>query len=254
MSDRLHKKPIGETGKVRVTHSKGEPIVTWEPIRFPTGKAEQELVVASTFAKELSTNEGTDWIVEQLNENNFDFALRSSTESRYLELQEIIIPPPKRGTPYASREQVIQSRKFSETIILGIQRKALKYRRGTDYALDLLVYPTHWRFMTSETVRQAVAKYLKDNIHPFAHVFEFSIFDRTSGLIQVLFPNEERSKSFSPQNIAKHRYVNFDPAIRKPVKDEDGSIGVSFDLSSEALKKLFGSDYPPSAGGRTSTL
>lgn len=225
-----------------MTHSGGDPIVAWQPIRFPTDKPRQELAIASAFAKQLSTNESTSWIVEQLNENDFDFVLRSSAESRYLELQEIIIPPPKRGIPYVSREQVVHSKKFSETIVSGIQRKALKYPRGTTPILDLLLYPTHWRFMTSETVRQVIAKYLKDNAHPFAHVFEFSIFDHNSGVIQVLFPDNGRLKSFRPQDVAHHRYINFDPATRKPIKNDDGSIGVRFDLSPEAFKKFFGSD------------
>jgi hypothetical protein len=179
-----------------------------------------------------------------LKEVDFDFALCSEEEKRYLELLEIVIPPPKRGIPYASREQVVQSKKFSETIISEIRKKALKYPRGTARGLDLLLYPTHWRFLTSQIIRQAVAKYLKDNAHPFAHVFEFSIFDENSGVIQLLFPNDELLTSFRPQAIEGHRYVNFDPATRKPVKNDDGSIGVGFDLSSQAIKKLFGSGGP----------
>ena len=242
MNGRIHKKPIGETGKIRVTHSMGDPIVTWDALRFPEGKPAQELVVASAFAKQLSTNSGTSWIVEQLDERDFDFALSSIEGRRYLELQEIVIPAPKRGTPYASREQVVHSKRFSETIISQIRKKALKYPRGTTCDLDLLVYPTHWRFLTSQIVRQVVAKYLKDNVHPFAHVFEFSMFDENSGVIQVLFPNEQLLTNFRPENVTDHRYVNFDPATRKRVKNDDGSIGVRFDLSPQAFKKLFGSD------------
>src|SRR5215467_12525760 len=106
MSDRGRAKPIGQTGRVRTTHFKGDPIITWEPIDFPIQKQAQELMVASAFVKQLNSNLGTCWTVQQLGENDFDFLLNSTTESRYLELQEIVIPSPKKGISYASRDQV----------------------------------------------------------------------------------------------------------------------------------------------------
>jgi hypothetical protein len=238
MSNRRLKKPIGQTGKIRTTHSKGDPIITWEPIDFPADKQAQELVIASAFVKQLNSNIGTCWTVQQLGENNFDFLLRSATDSRYLELQEIVIPSPKKGIPYASRDQVVQSKKFSETIISEIRKKAIKYPKATTYVLDLLVYVTHWRFMTSNTVRKMVAHYLKHNAHPFAHVYEFSIFDEASGAIQVLFPSDEWLGSFHRHAAVAHRYVNIDPATHRSIKNADGSIGVGFNIVPETFAKL----------------
>jgi hypothetical protein len=238
MSNRRHKKPIGQTGRIRTTHSRGDPIITWEPIEFPAEKQAQELMIASAFAKQLSSNVGTCWTVQQLTENDFDFLLRSSTDSRYLELQEIIIPPSKKGIPYASRDQVVQSKKFSATIISEIRKKAVRYPKATTCTLDLLVYVTHWRFVTSDTVRKLVAHYLRRNAHPFANVYEFSIFDEASGAIQVLFPNDAWLGNFHPSAAVAHRYVNIDPATRRPVKNADGSIGVGFNIAPETLAKL----------------
>src|SRR6266849_9640699 len=121
MSNRHRTKPIGQTGRIRTTHSGRDPIVTWEPIDFPAQKQAQERVVASAFVKQLNSNLGTCWTVQQLGENDFDFLLNSTTESRYLELQEVVIPSPKKGVPYASRDQVVRSKKFSETIISEIR-------------------------------------------------------------------------------------------------------------------------------------
>jgi hypothetical protein len=57
MNSRTHKKPIGETGNIRVTRLRGDPIVTWRVIRFPELKPAQEFVIASAFAKQLSKND-----------------------------------------------------------------------------------------------------------------------------------------------------------------------------------------------------
>jgi hypothetical protein len=238
MSNRRLKKPIGQTGKIRATHSEGNPIVTWELIDFPAEKQEQELVIASAFVKQLTSSLGTCWTIQRLRENDFDFLLHSATESRYLELQEIVIPSTKKETPYASRDQAVRSKKFSETIISEIRKKAIKYPKATTYALDLLVYVTHWRFMTSDTVRKMVAHYLKHNVHPFARVYEFSIFDEASGAIQVLFPNNEWLGTFRPYAAGAHRYVNIDPATRLSIKNVDGSLGVGFNIASETVAKL----------------
>lgn len=247
MNDRRHEKPIGETGRIRAAHSRGEPIVTWEPIQFPAEKREQELVIASAFANQLSLNDGVNWTADQLHENDFDFHLHSNTESRYLELLELVIPSPKRGKPYASREQVIQSKKFAATIIDKIRKKSIKYPVTMARELDLLVYVTHWRFWTSEMVRQIVAHHLTQDTHPFARVLEFSIFDEQSGVIQVLFPNDNLVRRFNPLSAVAHRYVNFDPAKRQPIKNQDGSVGVGFYLSRETVKKFLGSNPNPLA-------
>jgi hypothetical protein len=240
MKSRPHVKPIGEAGPIRVTHSDGDPIVTWERIRFPAQKSAQEMAIASAFAKQLSSDQLIEWTVDQLGEDDFDFRLISDGDKRYLELQEIVIPPPKRGRPYASREQIVQSKRFSDSIWSEIRKKSLKYPRAVEYPLDLLVYVTHWRFLTTDTVRRLVAHHLKRNEHPFTHVYEFSIIDERSGAIQILYPNDELLQDFHPVAVAAHRYANFDPATRRSIKNDDGSIGVRFDLSSEAVAKLFG--------------
>lgn len=64
MKNPPHQKPIGEIGAIRVAHSKGDPLVSWLRIRFPSDKAAQEMLVASTFIKELNANEGTSWSLD----------------------------------------------------------------------------------------------------------------------------------------------------------------------------------------------
>jgi hypothetical protein len=236
-----HRKPIGETGPIRVTHTEGDPLVTWLKIRFPTDKAAQELLIALTFAKELNASEGTNWTVEQLREDDFDFVLHSTEERRYLELQEIIIPPAKRGSPYFSREQVIHSGKFSDTIISAIGRKSAKYSRTLGTPLDLLVYATHWRFQPNQMVPKLVAYHLRHTDNPFTRVYQLVLLDEGTGTIEKLFPNDQLLQGFDYAGARATRYANFDPIAGQSVKNPDGSIGVGFTLGSEALKKLRGS-------------
>ena len=233
-----HCKPIGDTGPIYVTHVEGDPLVTWLKIRFPADKAAQEMLIASIFVKELNAKEGTNWGVEQLNENDFDFALRCGQESKYLELQEIIIPPPKRGSPYAGREQVIRSGKFSDTIISGIRRKSAKYPRTLDRPLDLLLCTTHWRFLPNQAVLKLVASHLRENLHPFACVYHIMLFNEDTGVIERLLPNDQLVQGFNKAGARATRYVNFNPAASQSVKNADGSIGVGFMLGPEDLNKL----------------
>ncbi|MBN9091646.1 MAG: hypothetical protein J0J01_32395 [Reyranella sp.] len=97
----------------------------------------------------LNVGDGRKWVLERLPEADFDFAFHEEGDSRYLELQEIIIPSKKRGSPYTNREQVIRSVKFSDTILSGVQSKAAKYARDVGKPLELLLYVTHWRFLTN---------------------------------------------------------------------------------------------------------
>jgi hypothetical protein len=233
-------KPIGETGPVRVTHSKSDPLVTWEKIRFPSDKAAQEMLVASAFVEALNAKEGTTWSINRLEENDFDFDLRQGEEQRYLELQEIIIPPAKRGTPYSSREQVIVSAKFSDTILSEIRKKSAKYPRTLGHPLDLLIYVTHWRFLPNQTVQRLVAHHLKHNDHPFARVYELQMLTEKDGTIERLFPNDVIPQGFD-HRAGTNRYINFDPAECQPVKNANGSIGVALTVGPDALNKLRGS-------------
>lgn len=233
-----HRKPIGETGPIQVTNTSGDPLVTWLTVQFPDDKAAQEMVIASTFVKELNSKENAHWTVEQLEENNFDFAMHSSEGRRYLELQEIVIPPAKRGSPYSSRQQVIRAGKFADTIVTAIGRKAAKYPRSQATSLDLLLYATHWRFLPSQSVTKLIAHHLRNVSHPFANVWQLTLSEQGTGSIERLFPNEQLLNGFSPMEAKIRRYVNIDPATRYTVKRTDGSIGVGFTLNSEATRKL----------------
>jgi hypothetical protein len=106
---RIHKKPIGESGPVRVTHSGGQTQIDWQKIEYPPEKKEQELALAMSFVAALNAQQNSDWKLVRLDEDNFDFQLETGDEKRYLELPEIVIPGKKRGLPYASGEQAIHS-------------------------------------------------------------------------------------------------------------------------------------------------
>ena len=235
-----HKRPIGESGPIRVTHSGDDPLVTWLRIRFPSDKAAQEMMIASAFAKELSAKEGVEWSVDQLREYDLDFLLRSKTEQRYLELQEIIIPPPKRGLPYASREQVIKSGKFADTIMSNIRKKAFKYPKALGRVLDLMIYNTHWRFLPNRIVLQLVAFALASIEHPFSRVYQLSMISETQAAVETIFPAGKILSSFNYIAARATRYVNFDPALSEPIKTPDGSIGVELRLDPGTVKNLFG--------------
>lgn len=123
---RSHKKPIGDLGPVHVTNAAGGPFVEWRKIDLPPQKQEQEALIARAFCEALKAAE-PNWTIELLRENDFDCLMKREGEERYLELQEIVIPDKKRGSPYVDREQVIHSAKFAETILGGTRKKIAKY-------------------------------------------------------------------------------------------------------------------------------
>lgn len=178
-----HRKPIGESGPVRITHAPdGETKIEWEKIEYPAEKAPQELVVASAFVNILSAEQKTHWQLVPLKENDFDLEIRAPKEERYLELQEIVIPGKKRGSPYASGEKTINAGKFAKTIIDKIASKAIRYSRSATKPLDLLVYITHWRFLPNQAVLQLVAHELDGGvIHSLASI---SLHGTTNRLVR----------------------------------------------------------------------
>jgi hypothetical protein len=101
---RSHIKPIGDSGPIRVRNVEGKSVVQRDKHVLPTEKTEQETVIARAFIKTLNAMERTNWQVERLQENDFDFLMHRPGEERLLELQEIMIPRKKRS-PYQDREQ-----------------------------------------------------------------------------------------------------------------------------------------------------
>ena len=131
---RPHKKPIGDLGPIHVTNVAGDPLVEWKKIALPVEKQEQELLIARAFCEVLNELE-LNWSIEPLTENDFDCLMKREGEERYLELQEIVIPGRKRGSPYVDREQVVYSAKFAETILTETRKKIAKYLPQTDLLL-----------------------------------------------------------------------------------------------------------------------
>jgi hypothetical protein len=220
-----------------VGHAAGEPTVRWQKIDYEPEKSAQELVIATSFVSVLNSGYGSDWNVRQLTEDNFDFESFCSAERRYLELQEIVIPGKKRGSPYAQGEQVIRSEKFADTVLSEICKKAVKYPSNLSQPLDLLVYNTHWRFLPNKTVLQLVAYDLGATTHPFSKVYFFTRLNPTEGRIVSLFPSGDLIQGFDPRAARGNRYINFDPGSGVPFKDGE-KIGVRLNLSSDAVQKF----------------
>jgi hypothetical protein len=165
--------------------------------------------------------------------------LESGNSKRYLELQEVIIPPKKRGPPYVDRDQVVRSKKFAETILSEIGKKASKYPKDVGCPLDLLVYNTHWRFLPSDMVLRLVAYDLRERIHPFDAAHFFKRLGGTEGHIDRLFPNDDMLTACDPARVGAHTYTNVDPAIMTPITN-GSTIGARFKLSPETLRRLRG--------------
>jgi hypothetical protein len=233
----IHRKPIGESGPVVVGHAAGEPTVKCPKIDYEPEKSAQELAVAKSFVSVLNSERSSDWNVCPLTEDNFDFELVCAAERRYLELQEIVIPGKKRGSPYARGEQVIRSEKLADTILSEIRKKAVKYPSNLSQPLDLLVYGTHWRFLPNKTVLQLVAYGLGATTHPFSKGHFFTRLNPTEGRIVSLFPSSDLIQRFDPRTARGNRYINFDPGSGVPFRDGD-KIGVRLNLSPDAVQKF----------------
>ena len=236
----IHRKPIGEDGPVRVTHTAdGETKIEWKKIEYPAEKPAQEAEIASAFVTIFNQEHNTAWQVTRLAENNFDFEMQSGGEKRYLELREIVIPGKKRGPPYAPGEQVIEPAKFAKTINAAVNSKALRYPKTRAQPLDLLIYVTHWRFRPNKAVLQLVAHELDEGAHPFSRVHFLSRHDGSSGQVVTLYPNKDLIKGLIPGQLAQKRYVNFDPGSGVPIRDGD-EVGTRFNLSPATTKKFMG--------------
>ncbi len=244
MKGQPHNKPTGDIGQIRITNSAGSPLVTWEKIRLPNDKAAQETLIATAFVKQLNADQNSNWGLKQLKEDDFDFVIRDGAKSTFLELLELVIPPAKKGPPYASKEQVIRTCKYADTIISEIEKKSRKYPRTLSQPLGLLIYVTHWRFKTSATVRSILSHYLNRHSQPFSFVWYFSMHDEGSGAIDVVFPNPLLAGSFNPKISRTHSYANIDPANAVPLVREDGSIGMKTGITTDTIRKLFGSNEP----------
>src|SRR5579863_8137077 len=160
-----HKKPIGENGPLRVSQEAGRTKIDWQRIQYSPEKSKQERSIADSFITALNAEQNQDWKLTQLEENDFDFQIEQPREKRYLELQEIIIPGKKHGSPYVTGEQVIQPSKFAKTIIAAIVSKSVRYPTTGTQPLDLLNYVTHWRFRPNDTVIKLVVHGLTSITH-----------------------------------------------------------------------------------------
>jgi hypothetical protein len=234
----VHEKPIGESGAVRVTRSgSGQTTIEWLKLQYPPEKKEQELAIARSFISVFNASAEQQWKLEALEENDFDFEVSQVGERRYLELQEVIIPGKKRGSPYAGGEQVIQPAKFAKTIVSGIASKGIKYSSKLGQSLDLLVYITHWRFLPNQAVLQLVCDDLHRMAHPFNKIDFFHRLNEADGQSTNLFPSRDLLKAFDRATAEAKTYVNFDPGSGEPYRDGD-KVGVRFAVSPETLKKL----------------
>jgi len=233
-----HKKPIGESGPVRLSHNAdGNTIIVWQKIEYPAEKKEQELAIATSFVSALNAAQGSNWHLTPLKENDFDFELKNARDDRYLELQEIVIPGKKRGPPYVKGEQVIQSGKFAKTIIAGITSKAIKYSNTLSRPLDLLVYVTHWRFVPNKSVLQLVSYGVHKSSHPFSNIYFFMRLNETESQTENLFPSRALLEGFNRNEAKSKAFLNFDPGSGESFRDGD-KVGVRFALSPQVTKTL----------------
>src|SRR5665213_107303 len=209
-SKRVHKKPIGESGPVRVSHSAdGDTTIEWQKIEYPAEKKDQELAIATSFVSAQNAAQGSEWNLNPLKEDDFDFEIKNANNERYLELQEIVIPGKKRGPPYATGEQVIQPGKFAKTILSAIASKAIKYPNTLSRPLDLLIYTTHWRFVPNKSVLQLVSDGIHKSSYPFSRIYFFNRLNETESQTVDLFPSRDLLEGFNRSEAESHAFVNF---------------------------------------------
>jgi hypothetical protein len=237
-SNRVHSKPIGESGPVLVSHgADGQTTIEWQKLEYPPEKKDQEQIIANSFISSLNIAEDPKWVLTALTEDDFDFEMSRGDDKRYLELQEIVIPQKKAGPPYAEGEQAIEPAEFAETIVSGINSKAAKYPQALAQPLDLIVYTTHWRFVPNPSVLQLVCDSLHKSSHPFSNIYFFNRLNENESQRVNLFPSKELLMGFDREEAEAAAYVNFDPGSGEAFKDGD-KVGVRFALSPMVTKKL----------------
>jgi len=200
----MPKKPTGKIGFLRIS-SQG---IRFIKTNFPSKKEEIEKLIVERFVDKI--NSGPKKLIdkfEQNQENDFDFTLYQGSTKKYLELMEIV---PSEGGYFIS-SKFYKDLEIAQYIVSKIKKnKSDRY----DGNVDLLIYPTDYKFYLSELSLQILGYLIKKSNLKFGGIFYFALIDDKEGNLVLLYPRD-----YGEVEINKYKdniTFNLDPEDWKP--------------------------------------
>jgi len=206
----LKKKPTKPTGNIGVVALSAEG-ASFQRIEFPRTKDEIEEFIVKAFVGNSAGMPLQIVDFSQNDENDFDFTIRTTEGTKYLELMEVAPLENLRGS-YAQAPDRYKPYDFALYVAGKIIGKSERYEGSAGSQICLLIYITDWAFTLSETVIALLQHWAATTSQSFQYVFCYSPFDRVTGDAKLIYPTPaEFWNGFDPEQYRDNEVFNFSP-------------------------------------------
>ncbi|MCC7227811.1 MAG: hypothetical protein IT507_14100 [Burkholderiaceae bacterium] len=213
MTKKIHKKPVGTIGPIRLCAAGAE----FHKVRFPDTKDEIEALIVQAFASEIMPDGLMITNVDQNAENDFDFFLKTTDGNKYLELIEVAPLENLRGS-YKVAPSTYKPYDFAAYILSKVLSKSVRYRGAKKSGIVLLIYITHWSFTLSESVITLLQYWLTTQSHSFERIYCYQPIDPASGVRHLVFPTPlDHWSTFVPDAFKDKLVHNLSPLLWNPM-------------------------------------
>lgn len=206
----MKKKPTKPTGNIGVVALSPEG-ASFQRIEFPRTKDEIEEFIVKAF---VGNSAGMPLQIvgfSQNVENDFDFTIKTSEGTKYLELMEVAPLENLRGS-YAQAPDRYKPYDFALHVAEKINGKSERYEGSAASQICLLIYITDWAFTLSDTVIALLQHWAATTSHSFQYVFCYSPFDRVAGDAKLIYPTPaEFWNGFDPEKFRDNEVFNLSP-------------------------------------------
>ena len=210
------RKPVGVSGAIWVT-SAGPKFQT---VPFPETKEEIEAYIAQSFSSQVLPGGLVIRSIHQNKQNDFDFTVKTSEGSKFLELMEIAPLENLRGS-YELAPSTYKPYDFAGYILAKVLGKSSRYAGVRKSKIVLLLYVTDWSFSLSETTISLLQFWLTTNEHCFEYVFLHEPTDTNSGKTHILAPTRKTHwLTFDPESYRDNEVRNLSPLGWHMVRDD----------------------------------
>ena len=199
------KKPSGDARIIELSSDGTNTYQTNINMQFPTNKEKLEKMVVELFLKSWTSmfSNNPPELVEQNEQCDLDFVLKTSTGKYYLELTELV--PFKMGSKgFSSMTNEVDQNVLMENLTTIIKNKSEKYTAIND-TIDLLVYYTDDLAEFGMVATHWIQIWLNTNKHRFRNVFFFKPMPNIqSGRGMLLYPNPNHRTELPELNPVWH--------------------------------------------------
>jgi len=201
------KKPVGVNGPVHLSPGGAEFL----QLKYPETKEGIELLIARSFVGSRLPDGIRITDLEQLDQDDFDFKIQTSSGSLHLELMEIA-PLENLSGSYSAAPDHYKPYDFADFIYGKAMGKSVKYSGPKPPRIVLLLYVTDWAFVLSESVICLLQYWLQAEAHSFERVYVHQPIEPNFGVTHLLFPTPSSHwKTFDPDSLRENVVRNFSP-------------------------------------------